>query len=72
MEKCKYCELGYPLAVGKTDDPNNDDYGITIYNRQYISAYGYDIHGSGSNGISVKINYCPMCGKRLEGFNSRT
>ena len=30
-------------------------------------AYGYDIHGSGSNGLISKINYCPMCGKKLKG-----
>lgn len=60
---CKYCQGAVPLVIGKTDD-----YGIAISGTSAhatIIAYGYDVHGSGSNGLSAKINFCPMCGKKL-------
>lgn len=60
---CKYCQGAVPLVIGKTDD-----YGIAISGTSahaIIMAYGYDVHGSGSNGLSAKINFCPMCGKKL-------
>lgn len=57
--KCKFCELGKPLVIGKTDDQ-----GIAIHYPNFLNAYGYNIHGFGSNGISVKINFCPMCEKK--------
>ena len=57
---CDFCEKAKPLVIGKTND-----YGIAIQYPNKIIAYGYDIHGSESNGLIVKINYCPMCGRRL-------
>lgn len=57
---CEFCEKAVPLVIGKTDD-----YGIAIQYPNRLIAYGYDIHGSGSNGLIVKIQYCPMCGRRL-------
>lgn len=60
---CKFCERGRPLVIGKTTD-----YGMVIqYStpKCWLMAYGYDVHGTGSNGLSVQINYCPMCGKKL-------
>lgn len=57
---CKCCEVGEPLIIGKTND-----YGIALWHPNILIAYGYDVHGTGSNGLEVKINYCPMCGKRL-------
>jgi len=62
---CKYCEGAKHLTTCKDDYPDNDDYGIAIFYPGILVAYGYDIHGGGSNGISVRINYCPMCGKKL-------
>lgn len=61
MNKCKYCNKGVPLVIGETDD-----YGIAIQYPRKLIAYGYDIHGYDSNGLVVKINYCPMCGKKIE------
>ena len=58
--KCPYCQEGHALVEGKTNDA-----GIAILYPNRLLAYGYDIHGPGSNGLSVKINYCPMCGKKL-------
>lgn len=67
---CEYCEKCQALVIGKTDDV-----GIAIYlntnKSYYLNAYGYDIHGSGSNGIQVQINYCPMCGRKLESEEKR-
>ncbi len=61
MNDCLYCKKGRALVVGKTDD-----YGIAIQRTNRLIAYGYDIHGSGSNGLDVSINYCPMCGRKLK------
>ena len=57
---CEYCKNGVPLVIGKTND-----YGIAIQYPQSLNAYGYDIHGTGSNGLICKIEYCPMCGRKL-------
>lgn len=61
MSNCKYCDKGVPLVIGKTND-----YGVAIQYPRKLIAYGYDIHGYDSNGLVVKINYCPMCGKEIE------
>lgn len=58
---CKYCEGGVALATGKTND-----YGIAIHHPNTLIAYGYNVHGTGSNGIVVTINYCPICGRKFE------
>ena len=63
--KCRYCQLAEPIVIGKDDKPGNDDYGIALHRPNYMFAYGYDIHGGGSNAIGVMINYCPMCGRKL-------
>ncbi len=57
---CDFCERGKPLAIG-----NTNDYGIAIQYPNKIIAFGYDVHGSGSNGLVSKINYCPICGRKL-------
>lgn len=58
--KCPYCQEGHALVEGKTNDT-----GIAIQYPNRLIAYGYDIHGPGSNGLSVRIDYCPMCGRKL-------
>ena len=63
--KCRYCQLAEPIAIGKSDEPDNDDYGIALHSPNYMFAYGYDVHGGGSNAVGVMINYCPMCGRKL-------
>ena len=57
---CEFCERGKPLTIGKTND-----YGIAIQYPNKIVAFGYDVHGCGSNGLVKKINYCPICGRKL-------
>ena len=58
---CDYCDNGKALVIGKTDDQ-----GIAVQFPNRLIAYGYDVHGAGSNGLSVRINYCPMCGSNLK------
>lgn len=60
---CEYCDGGEPLVIGKTDDQ-----GIAIWYPNILIAYGYDTHGTGSNGLVTRINYCPMCGKKLSKY----
>lgn len=69
-QPCPYCDGAEPLVIGKTND-----IGIAIKQETeptgpVIVAYGYDIHGSSSNGVQSKINYCPICGKSLRQKHS--
>lgn len=57
---CDYCDGAKPLVIGDTNDK-----GIAVHNTGKLVAYGYNIHGGGSNGLTVQICFCPMCGKRL-------
>ena len=57
---CNYCMGAKPLAIGDTND-----IGIAIRYPGKLIVYGYDVHGCGSNGIVSKINYCPICGRKL-------
>lgn len=59
--KCEYCEGAKPLVIGETNDK-----GIALQYPNILNAYGYDVHGSGRNGLIVKIKFCPMCGKELK------
>ena len=59
-EYCEFCFGGKALVIDK-----RNDVGIAIRYPNRLIAYGYDIHGSGSNSITTKIKYCPMCGRRL-------
>mgnify|MGYP004658390741 FL=1 len=61
---CDYCMGAKPLVIGDTNDR-----GIAIQYPDKLMAYGYDVHGFGSNGLSVKIKYCPMCGRELKKGN---
>lgn len=63
---CDYCDMAVPLVIGETNDK-----GICIRYPNKLDAYGYDVHGTGSNGLSAKINYCPMCGKKLKARGLR-
>lgn len=57
---CEYCQCGKALVLGKTDD-----YGIDIRYKDRLVAYGYDVHGYERNALTVRIKYCPMCGRKL-------
>ena len=65
-ERCEFCFGGKALVIDK-----RNDVGIAIRYPNQLIAYGYDIYGLyglyglDSNSITTKINYCPMCGRRL-------
>lgn len=65
-QPCPYCDGAEPLVIGNTNDRGIEIKQETGNTGQSLIAYGYDVHGSGSNGLSVKINYCPICGKYLK------
>lgn len=58
---CDYCMGAKPMILGYTNDK-----GIVIQYPNRLMAYGYDIHGSGSNALIAQIKYCPMCGRELK------
>ena len=69
QENCEFCVGGKALVIDKANDV-----GIAIRYQNRLIAYGYDIYGLyglGSNSISTKINYCPMCGRRLTDRKER-
>lgn len=45
---------------------DTNDQGICIMYPNKLEAYGYDVHGFGSNALLTTIKYCPMCGRLLE------
>lgn len=63
---CEYCQHGKPLTIGSTNDK-----GITIIYPNFLEAYGYDINGADSNGLLVRIKYCPMCGMKIEPYKPK-
>lgn len=64
---CEYCEKAEPLITGKTNDT-----GIAIQYPGKLNAYGYNVHGTESNALTVKIKFCPMCGRKLESDTATT
>lgn len=56
-QPCPYCQHGKPL-----NDVANSNFAITIINDCILAEYDYDY----SEQESVEINYCPMCGRKLE------
>lgn len=58
---CEYCNTGLPFAYGRTSSQ-----GISIQYPNELTAYAYD-----KNIATVKIKYCPMCGKKLKEDDTR-
>lgn len=63
---CAYCDGGTALVNGRDNKGIDTDKGIAIHHPDKLVAYGYDVHGFGSNGLMVRIKYCPMCGRDLD------
>lgn len=63
---CKYCEGRAPLINTGCLSGHNIDVGIwedkLIAESIYADAYGKETVNKG-----LKINYCPMCGRRFKG-----
>lgn len=70
MKKCKYCddneceEIYSDIKLGSKKDCN---VGIDIYiqqNNLYVESSA-DTYEPSYNEAKVEINYCPMCGRKL-------
>lgn len=65
---CKYCEVdlyhGEQLPYDTKVDATKQHYEITILDDVEYEQFSLCIYGSKSE-LRIKINYCPLCGKRL-------
>ena len=65
---CKYCEGKY-----KDKEPlmykNNSDYAIKINSCNYLEENR--VGGQKESIYGIKINYCPMCGRKLENIKDK-
>lgn len=65
---CKYCGLenytGENLDYDVEVDGSKQDYEIFVLDDLDYNRYSLNILGTYSD-IRVKINYCPMCGNKL-------
>lgn len=59
-EECKYCA---PNSINYALDYDLDGEGSSLYCRrgwlQYVDGYEEEV-------FAIKINYCPMCGRKVE------
>lgn len=59
---CKFCDKGESICT-----QNRDVLGVELDSANaYIKVYGLDKRGWDIS-VNCKINYCPMCGKKLPG-----
>lgn len=57
---CKYCDKGEAIC-----EQNRDILGVSLdAAKGFITVYGIDKKGWDIS-VNCKINYCPMCGKKL-------
>jgi len=68
---CDYCEYSSPLEMDREDDSYNVEF-CTIINNSllhptiYLSAsVDFGIYGCINLDNSFRINYCPICGRKL-------
>lgn len=59
---CKYCEKNISIKV-------KEPLGIGIHYPNRLIVRGVDKNGWDTS-IDIKINYCPMCGRKLGGLNN--
>lgn len=59
-KECEYCEKGKGICK-----ENKTELGIELHSGSgHLVAYGTDKHNWGIS-VQCKINYCPMCGRKL-------
>ncbi len=58
---CEYCDTGLPFVYGRTNSQ-----GVCIQYPNKLIAYAYD-----KNIATARINYCPICGKKLKEDEAR-
>ena len=57
---CKHCEKGIGICN------NSEELGIELHSgTSHLVAYGLD-KNNWDISVKCKINYCPMCGKKLK------
>lgn len=61
-EGCEYCKEGTPLYNGITYD-----FGMRIDPPNKLVVFGFQVCGLSSSSLPVHIDYCPKCGRALEG-----
>lgn len=69
--KCRFCEYKrdfQPLADSNAVDKGWDNSGLAAYIVSgVLHVTGYYDGCVGIEPVETKINYCPMCGRKLEG-----
>jgi hypothetical protein len=55
---CNYCLCRKALSNNTFED-------VTIYDEDKEMRFDFNL-GNYSSGITIKINYCPICGKKLD------
>ena len=65
--ECKHCDS---LCIGINSENNRKELGIELDTaNSMLIAYGLDKQGWDIS-VTCKINYCPMCGRKLKGGNN--
>lgn len=64
-KKCKYCKVYGQKFVYLLQEGNRSGVDAYIYNDDLIVGGWYD-SAVGIQPQSVKINFCPICGRKLE------
>ena len=67
MSKCEYCILNKPIVDTYCFGKNSESHGIDLIifdNILEITASG-DTYEPNFEETEIKINYCPMCGRKL-------
>lgn len=60
VEECKYCK---PNSINYALEYDVDGYGSNVYCNRGWLRYECD---NVEHEFAIKINYCPMCGRKLE------
>lgn len=62
MEKCKYCsgELYSNEPIIDSYERKLENHTVLVISRNHINCY------FGRYKVKTEINYCPMCGRKLE------
>lgn len=61
LDGCSFCVGSKPLV----DDGVK---GIVIQEPNHLMAYGYLVDHRGNDAVVIHVNYCPMCGRKMEGY----
>jgi hypothetical protein len=57
MDKCLYCDDNHDVSL-----QDDEIFDIYIYGKELNCDVAF---GDGTAGTEIKINFCPMCGRKL-------